>query len=135
MSEVGLKDLFGQSIVVLPEEAPVADKPWTILADVDTEVGTFTRQHAYTWTENRNEDGKTMAEIKLKTSLEPRPSENETDVKFTSYDGTGTLIMNVTDGYFESSKTTNEMQTEKPYREKAIATTVKTTVEMRISKN
>ena len=76
-----------------------------------------------------------MAEIRLKTTLEPRVSENETDVKFISYEGTGTLIMNVTDGFFESSKTTNEMQTEKPYREKAIATTVKTTVEMRISKN
>ncbi len=135
MSKAGLKDLFGQAMVVLPEADPVADQPWTSLADVDTEVGNFTRQHTYTWTENRTENGKTLADINLTTTLEPRETDKTGDVKFISYHGNGTLTMNVTDGYFESSKTTNEMQTEKPYREKVIATTAKTTVEMQIEKN
>lgn len=134
MSKTGLKDLFGQSLVVLPEEAPVEGQPWSFRADIDTGVGNFTRHNEYTWTGNRTEDGRTLAEIKLKTTLQPRDSANTTDVKFIRFDGNGVLVMNVTDGYFESSNTTNEMQTEKPYREKVIATTVKTTVEMQIKK-
>jgi hypothetical protein len=134
MSKTGLKDLFGQSIVVLPEAAPVAGEPWTTTADIDTEVGNFTRQHAYTWIENRTDNGKTLAEIKLKTTLQPRETEYKSDVNFIRFDGSGTLFMNVDDGYFQSSTTTNEMKTEKPYREKVIASTVKTTVEMQIRK-
>ena len=135
MSRKGLQGLLGQSIVVLPEAAPVTDQPWTILDDVDTEVGDFTRQHAYTWTGNRTEDGTVLAEIELETTLKPRVTDSKTDVKFISFAGNGTLVMNATDGYFESSLTSSEMQTEKPYREKVISSTVKKTVKMQISRN
>lgn len=136
LSKPGLNDLFGQSAVVLPDSAPSSSTPWTVKNTITTEAGTYDRQHSYQWTGNRQDNGKTLADIKMSTTITPAVDDKTTapDVKFVSFEGNGDLEMNVTDGHFTSTKTVNKMQTEKSYREKTIITTVTSTIEMQVNK-
>ena len=82
--------------------------------------------------ELRDENGTTLADIGVTTDLK---AIDVPEIKFIDSIGQGSLVMNVTDGYFVSSTNTSTMKTEKPYREKVIATSVTTTVEMQVQKN
>lgn len=133
LSSEGIDDLFGQSVVVLPEDLKL-NQPWSITNQLKTGFGEFERTHTCTWTGNRKVGDTQLAEIELTTSVEPIETSAKVEAKLTSFSGGGNLVFDMNQGYFVSSKSTNEMNTEKPYREKQITTKVSTVVEMQIDK-
>jgi hypothetical protein len=129
----GIQELFGQSVVVLPEDLQ-QNQPWEIDNQSQTGFGTFDAKHTCVWTGNRKSGDSNLAEFELKTEVTPRDESRNTDAKLTKFSGGGNLVFDLSQGHFLSSKSSNELTTEKAYREKTITTTVTTDVEMQIKK-
>ncbi|MDB2526797.1 hypothetical protein N9X53_08920, partial [Mariniblastus sp.] len=75
------------------------------------------------------------AEFSVLTELKPvdLPSKQQGSSlqgKLLNFRGSGTLLMNLENGFFSNSKIQNTVSTEKPYREKMIKTTVSNKIEM-----
>lgn len=143
-SESGLKELQGASSIVLPNRHLDEGDSWSVEQPTPTSFGTYNRKRTYTLVGERTIEGRRIAEFSLATTMEPLPettsakttvSESGTlQGEMTMSEGSGTLLMDIEDGYFFSSVIKNEARTEKLYREKTINTTVTNEVTMTVSK-
>ena len=129
----GIKDLFGQSAIVFPSDL-TEGKPWSTKNDLETGFGKFVATHTIEWTGNRNSGDNEIAQFKLSSSIDAVDERGPNEPKLVDFSGGGEFVFDVTEGHAVSSKSSNEMKTEQPYREKTIVTTVTTVVEMQINK-
>ena len=138
-SKNGLKDILGAAAIVLPEDLTVG-QTWTVDSPTSTALGTFVRKRTYTFVGNRTVDGKELAEFSLAVALDPskeaqtKTASSSLDSKLIEFIGSGTLLMDVENGFFKNSKIENRARSEKPYREKKIDTIVSNKIEMTVTK-
>ena len=140
-SKPGLKDILGAAAIVLPDEKLSDGQTWADAMETTTAFGRFNRKRTYTFVGTKTVNGKEMAEFTLVATLEPVSDESSTQPnglneggKLIGFSGSGQLMLDVEGGFFSTSKIRNEAQTEKPYREKKIGTTVTNQIEMTVTR-
>lgn len=137
-SPEGLKEMMGASSVILPQPLDVG-QTWTIQSVSDTAMGAMEQTETYTYVKNNDGEQGKIAEFNVTTELKSLdstsiPQGSSLQGKLLSFRGSGTLLMDIENGYFSSSKLQNIVSTEKPYREKSIKTTVSNEIEMNMEK-
>ena len=135
-SAKGWKDVIGASAIVLPSDLRQG-KSWTDEADVSTAMGQLQRVRTYTYSGASKEDGISIGEFDLVVELNAVAADKTADVhrsKLIEFSGTGKLLMDLDGGFLKSSRVENRTTTEKPYREKTIATTVTNEIETIVMK-
>ena len=138
-SEKGLQDIFGASAIVLPENDLKAGESWSDESIKITPVGKFNRIRKYAFQGMNTVDGREMAKFSLDATMEKiegdePTADSEPMGKLTKFAGSGTLLLDAEAGYFTRSKINNEVQIEKPYREKFITSVVTNEIEMLVRK-
>ncbi len=135
LTHQGLKDIWGQSAMMLPENELAVGDEWNSKNEIMLPMGKFARTNTYKLT-NSNES---QAEIELNTSIEliepVKIKEGETQVKLVSFNGSGAIQWNAKEGFLSSSKVSNTIKTDRPYREKNVVTSATSTIELSIVPN
>ncbi len=152
MSAEGLKDLYGQAGVVLPEGELAEGESWSVESPLQTTMGDFTRSNQYTLESTSSDDGRAIARFAVETTVasgdgtpdsgsdekipdaESAGEGAERPTRLVEFSGTGTMVMNIDDGYFVSSQTSNQLKSEKDYFDQTIVTSVNSRIEMQIEK-
>ncbi|MFK7766906.1 MAG: DUF6263 family protein [Mariniblastus sp.] len=138
-SEKGLKDILGTSAIVLPEGNLKSGESWKEESSLVTPFGQFNRVRKYTFNGMKTVDGHELAEFTLDATMEKIEETGaaqtpESIGKLLKSAGSGILRLDVEGGYFTSSKINNEVQTERPYREKMITSVLTNEIQMRVEK-
>ncbi|MEM7454007.1 MAG: DUF6263 family protein [Planctomycetota bacterium] len=135
MTAESMADLYGQAVVVLPEDSLEEGQPWETSAQIGTAMGAVSRTNRYTFAGMQEVDGRSLASFDVVTTLEPVATEGETpESRLVDFEGGGTMMMDLEAGHFVSSTASNVMNTEREYFDKTIVTTVSSDVEMQIEK-
>ena len=137
-SPEGLKEMMGASSVILPQPLKVG-QTWTHQSTSETAMGAMEQTETYTYVKNNDGEQGKIAEFNVSTELKSLDSTanqqgSSLQGKLLSFRGSGTLLMDIENGYFSNSKLQNIVSTEKPYREKLIKTTVSNEIEMNMEK-
>ena len=130
----GLKEIFGQAILVLPKSKFAAGETWTADREATTEIGTFAINDQFTFDGDSEFEGQTLKAISVnsKSSLTQQPDAG--DAEFVSSGGEGKLYYDSEAKHFVASEFRNEYTISQPIRETAINTSTVSTVNMRIRK-
>ncbi len=133
-SAAGLKEMMGASSVILPQPLAVG-QTWKRQSTTETAMGAMEQTETYTYLKNSDGEQGQVAEFSVLTELKPLDSTSKQQGsslqgKLLSFSGSGTLLMDLENGFFSNSKIQNTVSTEKPYREKMIKTTVSNKIEM-----
>ncbi|MDA7880082.1 hypothetical protein N9B31_03320 [Mariniblastus sp.] len=133
-SPAGLKEMMGASSVILPQPLSIG-QTWNQQSKTDTAMGAMEQTETYTYLRNRDGEQGQVAEFSVATELKPLDSTSDQQGsslqgELLSFGGSGTLLLDIENGYFSNSKLQNTISTEKPYREKMIKTTVSNEIEM-----
>ena len=137
-SEKGLKDILGASAIVLPEGELKPEESWSDQSVKISPLGKFNRVNKYTFAGMKSVDGREVAVFVLDASMEKvedgETEKSEAAGKVIKFSGSGKLMLDVEAGYFTTCNTENEIQVEKPYREKVITSVVKNNIELTVEK-
>ena len=131
----GLKQIFGQSIIVLPKSEFKADETWTGTREATTDLGAFTISDQFTFAGDSEFEGETLTTISVSSESTLTPKPDSDPVEFTGTSGTGKIYFDPAAKIFVASEFRNEYKTSKPVRETAINTNTISTAKMRIKKN
>lgn len=130
-SRDGLVELLGATNLVIPADDA---KQWEQTEQRVTAFGKMDRTHEYSIGLDRTIDDEKLTEIKFTTRV-ALPKESQVEgVRLTSFQGQGTIWFNRTSGFLSSSKSSNELTTERDYREKVIKTVVTNSIESTLKK-
>ncbi len=134
-SEQGVKDLFGASAVVFPEDEIDVGYTWKTSHSAQTAFGEFTRNRSYEFAENRPSGRPDSARFRLETTLEPVDEANQEDTgRLLEYTESGEMWFNLEAGFASSFEVTSLTKTELPYREKLIQTRIENLMRMTVLK-
>jgi len=133
-SPAGLKEMMGASSVILPQPLSIG-QTWNRQSKTETAMGVMEQTETYTYLGNKDGEQGEIAAFSVSTQLKPLDSTSgqqgaSLQGKLLGFSGSGTLLLDIENGYFSNSKLQNTVSTEKPYREKMIKTTVSNEIEM-----
>ncbi len=135
-SETGIKDLLGNSAIVLPDKTDLNSAGWMVQDAVKNSFGEFARVRKYTIPAINSETGPDRLRLNLVTTMQPAEKNSDKQTgQLILFSETGDLIWDVERGFFVSSKILSTTKTEMPYHESKIETTVENTNSMTIKKN
>ncbi len=135
-SAAGIKDLLGNSAIVLPDKTDRNSAGWTVQNTVNNSFGEFVRVRKYTIPANNSETGPNRVTLNLVASMQPAEKISDKQAgELISFSETGDLIWDAERGFFVSSKILSTTKTAVPYHESKIETTVENTNSMTIKKN
>ena len=139
----GLKSLYGQSLLLFPEEAVKAGFEWQVEETKESTMGKLL--------ENRNHQikrpaGQNNFEVTVtsrvtqvtpptdKDSTVTKDGEQQVRITLDKFSGTGNIVMDAQNSFIRSSQFTNRMTTSRPYRELKLKTAISTTISSRLEK-
>ncbi len=124
----GIKDFYGQSIIILPDEAVSDGFEWKTTEQLKTQMGELGRTNQYVV--KAGSPAETQKVIGLDVAVAQAKTTEESKSKMISFSGSGEFVFDFEKGCFSSTEFSNEMRTERPYRNHTILTSVKTTIKM-----
>ena len=127
----GLRDIFGQSIVVIPDGD--LSESWEQEKASTTDMGNFNSIQTFTLEGDVEIDGRALQ--KISSTMETRQSdEPKSENILTDSSGKGELFFDESGGYFSSSSFENEFRFTREYRDSAIDTVTRSSVKMKMVK-
>jgi hypothetical protein len=128
-----LKQLFGDTAVVFPEQAPAVKESWQLTDSVQNAIGTIERKHTFTNQGEKQIGGKSAYEISVKTEIAvEQPGENEARVD--DFQGEGLIWFDPNEGIVTEGEVRNRLETSRSYRDKIIHTTVDSLTEIKVAR-
>lgn len=130
LTEDGLKDLFGQSAIVFPENELAKGDDWDSTAKVENSLGVFEKKNVYKYAGPENGSHR----FNIATELN-QTADGKAGSKVISFAGSGQLMFNVDAGHVTESTITNKMNTENnSYKETTINTVIDSKVSMKVNR-
>ena len=137
----GLKEIYGQAVLVLPEESVQAGASWNSVRTFQIGRRTAKQSSEFTLVGPRRVEGQELLEIKSTSQFEIADdkgpiSEREQASRFEIVEqmGEGTILFDAENGLLRESSMTSQLKTLTLYRELEIEGQVDSTLEVRISK-
>jgi hypothetical protein len=131
-SKAHLRQLLGQSLIIFPEKSVAEGDSWTSDTNLTAALGEFKRQTTYTLAGLEEREGTSLAKIESTTKLEPvAPQGGGTAAKpaaapkVKSHEQTGTILFDPESGKLVEANETQELVTERPYRDTTIVVSLK----------
>lgn len=134
ISPEAFKEIFGQTIVSLPNKKLAKGESWDQSRTSETAMGSFEIRETYTFNGETEFEEQSVAGISLEIRTQPTTPQKESENELVNSSGSGKLYFDVERGYFVASEVTNEFAFKKEYRDSNINTETKSTVSMRIVK-
>ena len=130
LTEEGLKDLFGQSAIVFPEDELTVGGNWNSKTNVANSLGTFEKTNSYSYAGIENK----LHRFNIKTDLN-KTEAGKAGSDVNKFAGSGQLLFDADAGFVTESMIKNEMNTEnKSYKDTTINTVINSNVLMKVSK-
>ena len=130
----GLKQIFGQSIIVLPKSKFDNGETWTGTREATTELGSFSISDKFTFEGDSEFEEETLTTISVGSESTLQPNEDDEPVEFTGGRSEGKIYFDPESKIFVASEFRNEYKISQPVRESAINTNSISTAKMRIKK-
>lgn len=133
-SAEGVRQLFSQAAVELPEAAVVTGSNWTASSATASPLGTLKHDRTYTVAANEVVDGKTLERIELSGDLAVESSEQTAGKsKLVDQALSGKMLFDTEAGRLVTCQSTQAFTTERPYREFKIKVVTTAETKMTIS--
>lgn len=117
-SAEGITQLLGQAAVELPERSVAKDSNWTSMVTTSSPLGTLKQSKTYTLVAPEDVDGRTLERIDITGQLEIEASEQAPrKLKLIGQELVGSMLFDAEAGRLASSRSTQILTTERPYRE------------------
>ncbi|MDG1872593.1 MAG: DUF6263 family protein [Mariniblastus sp.] len=137
-SKQGINEILGDSSIVFPTQGLSPDESWTVNKQVDTPFGKFTHRRIYTLGEPKTIEKNKSTTINITAAMIANPEATSLDStlqgKLVSFAGSGELSFDIDGGFLKTSSFSNQLKTERPYREKNIETIVNNTLQLNVTK-
>lgn len=127
----GLKELFGQSIVVLPKSSFAKGDSWTAARKASTDVGEFSTSETYTFDGEVDRSGTAVQQISVVTET-VQDNASDSKNKLIKSEGKGALAFDPAQGIFVGSQFVNDLTFDREYRDSSIKTHTQSNVRMRL---
>lgn len=134
LTSQGMNDLWGSSIVTLPEDSQEMGDQWETTELADTPFGQFARIRQYTFTDTEVRNNQQYAMIALQTRQQLQQPSADPPGTLLSFSETGKLVFNITHGHFTSSEITSEIETQFRYSNEIIRTKTENTFSMSLER-
>jgi hypothetical protein len=130
VSRTTVQQLLKQSLIAFPERELTPGDKWDSSADLSSALGAYRQVASYVLEEPVERDGKTLAQIRVTTRLEPaaadapRPAADGAPAKpqasIKSHEHTGVVLFDAAAGRVVEAESNQKLVTEKPFRETTI---------------
>jgi len=128
-----LKQMFGDTAVVFPDQALAVNESWQSTDSVNNAIGTIDRKHIYTNDGMKQVGDKSVVQISMKTEITVKqPGENDAQVD--DFQGSGLIWFDPGEGIVTGGEIQNQMKTSRTYRDKVIHTTVDNSIVMKVAR-
>jgi hypothetical protein len=126
-SKQAIQQLLRQPLALLPDKAVDKGNTWTTTTEITAQAGKFQQETTYTLAGEVERDGGQLTKIDVTAKLTSLAAENNGKPKLAlkSHQQTGTILFSPAAGRLVEAETTQEMVTERPYRETTIVVTLK----------
>jgi hypothetical protein len=128
-----LKQIFGDTAVVFPEQALAVKESWQSTDSVQNAIGTIERKHTFTNEGKKQIGDKSVFEISVETEIAVKqPGENE--ARIDDFQGEGLIWFDPVEGIVTGGEMRNRLKTSRSYRDKIIHTTVDSLTEIKAAR-
>ena len=134
LTEKGLKDMFGQSVITFPAEAINKGSDWSSTAKVTNSLGAFNKTNTYTYAGTSEKDGKSLDEFSIETKLE-KTADGKIGSEVIEFKSGGELLFDSDNGYVTESSIQSTMNSQNSsYKDTTINTVTTTSVSMKVTR-
>jgi hypothetical protein len=128
----GLKQLFGQSAIVFPEQELSTGEQWSTHDEIATAIGRVTRTNRFTYNGPSTTDGNSRHVFVLETEILPQEPNGTATIE--DQKSSGTISFSSTSDTLLTSSNDFAMTLSRTHREMKIVTSVNTSVRMQIKR-
>ena len=128
----GLRELIGQSAIVFPESSVAKGESWDSQTKVTNALGDFNKTNKFTFDGPQSIDAGEYQQFTVTTTVDEKMKEG---AALKNFGGNGKIWFSADAPMILRSQTTNQMTSERRYRERIIESTVTTEIKMKVSRD
>ncbi len=137
LTQQGITNLLSQSAPVLPKDPVDEGDGWTEETKTQTPLGSLNQKHEFKYEGTKEREGQSLDFITVKSTLqlEKKAGEGNPKMTLTEQEQTGEFFFDAEQGRFVATELRQKLETETPYRDRKIKTSVDSLMTMTISKS
>jgi Family of unknown function (DUF6263) len=126
-----IQHLLRRPLIILPEKAVAKDEEWTAASDLQTAAGAFKQLTTYRLAGTTEKAGMQVQSIEMTTKLDPQATGSNASssgqIAIKTQKQTGTILFSADQGRVVEAEQTQQLVTERPYRDTTIVVTLSST--------